>query len=120
MFSVTHDSTDGPSIRRLNIARLIMMYTSKFEVTDAREALQYFYFLRLVFIQRVSSSSVFVLSRFLCHHLRWEFQKRRYESWSDTGEGQYIFLSHQQTPCNVRKNIFTQDSVPQKGSFTRV
>ncbi|ELT94870.1 hypothetical protein CAPTEDRAFT_177509 [Capitella teleta] len=34
------------SLRRLNFARLIMMYTRKFSVTDPREALQYFYFLR--------------------------------------------------------------------------
>jgi len=33
-------------MRRLNLSRLIMMYTKKFESTDPREALQYFYLLR--------------------------------------------------------------------------
>ncbi|XP_022098079.1 nuclear pore complex protein Nup93-like isoform X2 [Acanthaster planci] len=37
---------DPPPMRRLNFARLISMYTSKFENTDPREALQYFYLLR--------------------------------------------------------------------------
>lgn len=40
------DSSDASGLKKLNIARLIMMYTRKFEATDAREALQYFYFLR--------------------------------------------------------------------------
>ncbi|XP_046568513.1 nuclear pore complex protein Nup93-like [Haliotis rubra] len=39
-------SSDTSPMMRLNLARLIMMYTRKFEATDAREALQYFYFLR--------------------------------------------------------------------------
>lgn len=41
---LTQESSDG--FKRINIARLLMMYTRKFEVTDPREALQYFYFLR--------------------------------------------------------------------------
>ncbi|KAL8622106.1 hypothetical protein ACOMHN_056591 [Nucella lapillus] len=43
---LSQESGDPPCVRRLNIARLIMMYTRKFEATDAREALQYFFFLR--------------------------------------------------------------------------
>jgi len=43
---LSEDSSDSGSLRRLNLARLIMMYTRKFESTDAREALQYFFFLR--------------------------------------------------------------------------
>ncbi|XP_035209055.1 nuclear pore complex protein Nup93-like isoform X2 [Stegodyphus dumicola] len=39
-------NADKPPMRRLNLSRLIMMYTKKFEVTDPREALQYFYILR--------------------------------------------------------------------------
>lgn len=35
-------------VRRLNFIRLLMLYTRKFESTDPREALQYFYFLRCV------------------------------------------------------------------------
>lgn len=42
---LTRDSSDL-GIRRLNFARLIKSYTRKFEVTDPREALQYFYLLR--------------------------------------------------------------------------
>ena len=33
-------------MRFLNVARLIMLYTRKFEATDPKEALHYFYFLR--------------------------------------------------------------------------
>lgn len=33
-------------MRRLNLARLIMLYVKSFEITDPAEALQYFYFLR--------------------------------------------------------------------------
>ena len=44
--SVSKESSDPSPLRRLNFARLIMMYTRKFEPTDPREALQYFYFLR--------------------------------------------------------------------------
>ncbi|XP_074644286.1 nuclear pore complex protein Nup93-like [Tubulanus polymorphus] len=40
------NESDPAPMRRLNFARLIMMYTRKFEATDPREALQYFYFLR--------------------------------------------------------------------------
>ncbi|KAK7891154.1 hypothetical protein WMY93_023117 [Mugilogobius chulae] len=36
----------SPMVRRLNFIRLLMLYTRKFESTDPREALQYFYFLR--------------------------------------------------------------------------
>ncbi|KAK2144899.1 hypothetical protein LSH36_721g01052 [Paralvinella palmiformis] len=43
---LSRESSDPDPLRRLNFARLIMMYTRKFEVTDPREALQYFYFLR--------------------------------------------------------------------------
>lgn len=39
-------SSDKPPMRRLNLSRLIIMYTRKFEATDPREALQYFYVLR--------------------------------------------------------------------------
>lgn len=43
---VTTFSGDPQPSRRLNFARLIMSYTRKFEVTDPREALQYFFLLR--------------------------------------------------------------------------
>uniref|UniRef100_A0A8C0IGU5 Nuclear pore complex protein Nup93 n=1 Tax=Bubo bubo TaxID=30461 RepID=A0A8C0IGU5_BUBBB len=43
---LSHEAGDPPSIRRLNFVRLLMLYTRKFESTDPREALQYFYFLR--------------------------------------------------------------------------
>ncbi|XP_020602897.1 nuclear pore complex protein Nup93-like [Orbicella faveolata] len=43
---LTPFSGDPPPSRRLNFARLIMSYTRKFEVTDPREALQYFFLLR--------------------------------------------------------------------------
>lgn len=43
---LSQEPGDPPCVRRLNVARLVMMYTRKFEATDAREALQYFYFLR--------------------------------------------------------------------------
>ncbi|XP_041077969.1 nuclear pore complex protein Nup93 isoform X2 [Polyodon spathula] len=43
---VSQEHGDPPMIRRLNFIRLLMLYTRKFESTDPREALQYFYFLR--------------------------------------------------------------------------
>ena len=42
---VTKDPSDA-GVRKLNFARLIKSYTRKFEITDPREALQYFYLLR--------------------------------------------------------------------------
>lgn len=44
--AVSHEPGDPPCVRRLNFVRLLMLYTRKFESTDPREALQYFYFLR--------------------------------------------------------------------------
>lgn len=43
---VSSDIEDPSPARRLNVARLIMLYVKKFEVTDPAEAIQYFYFLR--------------------------------------------------------------------------
>ena len=43
---LTKDPSDDGCISRLNFVRLNTLYTRKFEATDAREALQYFYFLR--------------------------------------------------------------------------
>ncbi|KAK3579843.1 hypothetical protein CHS0354_015256 [Potamilus streckersoni] len=43
---LSKEPADPAPIRRLNFARQIMMYTRKFEETDPRDALQYFYFLR--------------------------------------------------------------------------
>lgn len=46
--AVSQEPGDPPMVRRLNFIRLLMLYTRKFESTDPREALQYFYFLRQV------------------------------------------------------------------------
>ncbi|XP_069496428.1 nuclear pore complex protein Nup93 isoform X1 [Ambystoma mexicanum] len=43
---LSQEAGDPPYMRRLNFSRLLMLYTRKFEPTDPREALQYFYFLR--------------------------------------------------------------------------
>lgn len=43
---LSKENSDKSSMRRLNIARLVMLYTRKFEATDPKEALHYFYFLR--------------------------------------------------------------------------
>ncbi|XP_072013036.1 nuclear pore complex protein Nup93-like [Amphiura filiformis] len=43
---LSKDVDDPAPMRRINFARLISLYTSKFEATDPREALQYFYILR--------------------------------------------------------------------------
>ena len=40
------DSNESRCLRRINFACLIKMYTRKFECTDMREALEYYYFLR--------------------------------------------------------------------------
>lgn len=46
LFLVSIDIEDPIPLRRLNVARLIMLYVRNFEITDPAEALQYFYFLR--------------------------------------------------------------------------
>uniref|UniRef100_S4RD63 Nuclear pore complex protein Nup93 n=1 Tax=Petromyzon marinus TaxID=7757 RepID=S4RD63_PETMA len=43
---LSREPNDPGPVRRLNLVRLLMLYTRKFEATDPREALQYFYFLR--------------------------------------------------------------------------
>lgn len=43
---LSKEQADKPASRRLNLARLVMLYVKHFESTDPREALQYFYFLR--------------------------------------------------------------------------
>jgi len=43
---LSRDSSDKGCSRRLNLARLVMLYVKHFESTDPKEALQYFYFLR--------------------------------------------------------------------------
>lgn len=43
---VSDDSEDPKPLKRINLARLVLLYVRKFEVTDPAEALQYFYFLR--------------------------------------------------------------------------
>ncbi|CAH1270686.1 NUP93 [Branchiostoma lanceolatum] len=43
---LTKEDGDPVPMRRLNFGRLMMSYTRKFESTDPREALQYFYILR--------------------------------------------------------------------------
>ncbi|KAG8563193.1 hypothetical protein GDO81_015970 [Engystomops pustulosus] len=43
---LSQEGGDPVGVRRLNFVRLLMLYTRKFEPTDPREALQYFYFLR--------------------------------------------------------------------------
>ncbi|XP_014680771.1 PREDICTED: nuclear pore complex protein Nup93-like [Priapulus caudatus] len=52
------DPSDPTPMKRLNFARLIKMYTRKFEATDLREALQYFYFLRS--LKGTSGENLFV------------------------------------------------------------
>lgn len=49
-FVVSIDIEDPIPLRRLNVARLIMLYVRNFEITDPAEALQYFYFLRYVIV----------------------------------------------------------------------
>lgn len=43
---LSSESDDITPTRRLNVARLVMLYVRKFETTDPMEALQYYYFLR--------------------------------------------------------------------------
>ena len=43
---LSRDTTDRDCARRLNLARLVMLYVKHFESTDPKEALQYFYFLK--------------------------------------------------------------------------
>lgn len=43
---MSDDQGDPRPLKRLNIARLVMLYVRQFEITDTAEALQYFFFLR--------------------------------------------------------------------------
>ncbi|GLV42360.1 Nucleoporin 93kD-1 [Carabus blaptoides fortunei] len=43
---ISVDPEDSPPSRRLNIARLIMLYVKKFEITNPLEAIHYYYMLR--------------------------------------------------------------------------
>ena len=63
LVTVSRESSDTEPLRRLNLARLVVMYTRKFEVTDPREALQYFYFLRYSYITLIS---VLTVNSILC------------------------------------------------------
>ena len=68
--AVSRDASDVDSMRRLNLVRLVMMYTRKFEVTDPREALQYFYFLRWVLIHKYRFDVIHIMFCALLVHLR--------------------------------------------------
>lgn len=50
MILVSVDRLDEVPLKRLNYARLITIYTRKFERTDPREALEYFFLLRYDFV----------------------------------------------------------------------
>ena len=68
--SVSRENSDPEPLRRLNFARLVMMYTRKFEATDPREALQYFHLLRSAITSpltaTVTSSAALFHSVLLC------------------------------------------------------
>jgi nuclear pore complex protein Nup93 len=46
---ISKDSHDKSHIFRINLASLIKIYTRKFECTDPRDALEYYYFLRNIY-----------------------------------------------------------------------
>ena len=46
---ISKDSHDKNNIFRINLASLIKIYTRKFECTDPRDALEYYYFLRNIY-----------------------------------------------------------------------
>lgn len=50
------EPSESRCLRRINFACLIRMYTRKFECTDPREALQYYYFLRSLKTTQTSAS----------------------------------------------------------------
>ena len=71
LFLVSVKSSDSKPMRRLNFARLIMAYTRKFQMTDPREALEYFYLLRW---------ACYSLHRFTSINLHidsWDFQTKK-------------------------------------------
>lgn len=45
-FSVSVDTDDPIPLRRLNLARLLLLYVRKFELSDPSDALHYYFFLR--------------------------------------------------------------------------
>lgn len=46
LISVSVDTDDPVPLRRLNLARLILLYVRKFELSDTSDALNYYFFLR--------------------------------------------------------------------------
>lgn len=59
-FVVSIDIEDPIPLRRLNVARLIMLYVRNFEITDPAEALQYFYFLRYEIFPNLFTVSIII------------------------------------------------------------
>jgi nuclear pore complex protein Nup93 len=57
------DSSESKCLRRINFACLIRMYTRKFECTDPREALEYYYFLRNLRSTQIVDTSAFPASK---------------------------------------------------------
>jgi nuclear pore complex protein Nup93 len=60
---VTFSGDNNKSFRRINFPALIKIYTKKFESTDPREAVQYYYFLRNLPIPNNESSTETKLTR---------------------------------------------------------
>ncbi|VEL32843.1 unnamed protein product [Protopolystoma xenopodis] len=53
--TISRIDSDPPGFHRLNLARLLLLYTRKFELTNPREALNYYYFLSGIHLTNSSS-----------------------------------------------------------------
>lgn len=49
---ISVDPSDKPPAKRLNFARLILLYVKRFESSDPKESLHYLFLLRYIFIRR--------------------------------------------------------------------
>lgn len=80
---VSGETNESKCLRRINFAALIKMYTKKFEVTDPREALQYYYFLRnlpsLIQLTRMGKPQQKVVSYFAQYVCELAVETREFE-----------------------------------------
>ncbi|CAF0727490.1 unnamed protein product [Brachionus calyciflorus] len=66
---VCGESNEPKCLRRINLPILIRMYTRKFECTDPREALEYYYFLRNLKVSTQLSGDVKRISNYFAQYI---------------------------------------------------
>lgn len=109
------DIEDPKPIRRLNIARLVMLYVSKFEISDPSEALHYYYFLRHLNDSDGKNLFLACVSDFVIENLNYELIFGKMQSNGLRSRGlidQFDGVINIQQACNS-----IADSLIKKGLF---